>query len=802
MTSSPEPFALPDDGRGGALGGVLVLEITETPAGEVAGGLLADLGATVVKIEPPDGSPMRRRGPALPGEDALAFQSENRGKYSVRADLGGLSSEPWLGRLLATADALIEDLGPGRLESAGLSPEQLERGNPRLVTLRISPFGQTGPLAGERGDDRIAQAFSGVQFVTGFPDRAPLPVTVPLAESWSAILGSGGLLTALFHARRSGRGQVVDIGLYQTALRMQEEVVVRYDRTGSVAGRLGTESPIVVPANVYPTRDGGWIAVSGAGDQPFARLCEAIEAPDAPKDPRFATPAARLQHRAASDALVGDWIAAHDQAHVEARFADLGVAGTAVNSADDVLADAHVKAREAVLALTSTSGQELLVPAAVPKLTRTPAAPPRRAPKLGEHTEMVRAAIERLEARPPVDAPGRGDAAVRPAGSADAWGPLRGIRVLDLSQWLAGPAAAALLADFGADVIMVELPSVAADAQGRKSPGFVVTNRNKRSITLDVRSPAGREAFLGLVALSDVIVENFRPGTLERWDLAPATLLAANPRLVLLRSSGFGQSGPYTQRAAFNPVGLAFGGLTYLNGWPDRPPLRDGVMAGDYSTALFNVLGVMAALLRRDVDGQGQVVDTAMFEAALRLTGDLLAVRSALGIRRERAGGDSHLYPATVTAEAADGRFVVVSAASWEDVAGALARIGRRGASEGEARKPIGDADLAGLREEVASLMRGLPAAEAVSALRGAGLAASAVNSVADLVREPHCWSRGDLLRLAHPEMGEIVTQGIVPSLSRTPGRVAGWSSRPGSDNQAVLGGLLGYSTERIRELG
>jgi formyl-CoA transferase len=782
-----DAITLPDAWRGGALDGLVVIELGHTPAGELAGGLLADLGATVVKVEPPGGSPMRQQGPGLPGEDALAFQSENRGKYSVRADLGELASEPWLGRLLATADVLIEDLGPGRLEAAGFSPEALERDNPRLVTLRISPFGQTGPLAGERGDDRIAQAFSGVQFVTGFPDRAPLPVTVPLAESWTAILGASGLLMAVFHARRSGRGQVVDLGLYQTALRMQEEVVVRHDRTGAVAGRLGTESPIVVPANVYRTRDGGWIAVSGAGDQPFARLCEAIEAPDAPKDPRFATAAARLQNRPASDALVGAWIAAHDQADVEARFAAAGVAGTAVRSADDILADAHVKARESVLALISAGGQEVLAPAAVPKLSRTPAANPRRAPRLGEHTDVLRSALERLEARPRVSAPDR----AAPGADAEAWGPLRGVRVLDLSQWLAGPAAAALLGDFGADVIMVELPSVAADAQGRKSPGFVVTNRNKRSITLDVRASAGREAFLALARVSDVIVENFRPGTLERWDLAPATLLAVNPRLVLLRSSGFGQTGPYTGRAAFNPVGLAFGGLTYLNGWPDRPPLRDGVMAGDYSTALFNVLGTMAALLRRDVDGQGQVVDTAMFEAALRLTGDLLAARSALGIRRERAGAESPLYPAGVTVAAADGRFVAVSAPSWRDVSAALGRLGRRAPE-----------DRDGVQAGVAEVVGPRPAAEAVSALRSAGLAASVVNSVADLVREPHCWSRGDLVRLAHPELGEIVTQGIVPSLSRTPGRVAGWSCHPGSDNEAVLGALLDYPAVRIRELG
>ncbi|HXA93931.1 MAG TPA: CoA transferase, partial [Candidatus Dormibacteraeota bacterium] len=147
-----ESLGLPDGGRGGALAGVVIVELAETLAGEQAGGLLADLGATVIKIEPPGGSPMRRRGPGVAGEDSLAFQTENRGKHSVRAELAELGTEPWLARLLAAADALVEDLGPGRLEAAGLSPNALERRNPRLVTLRISPFGQTGPLAGERGD--------------------------------------------------------------------------------------------------------------------------------------------------------------------------------------------------------------------------------------------------------------------------------------------------------------------------------------------------------------------------------------------------------------------------------------------------------------------------------------------------------------------------------------------------------------------------------------------------------------------------------------------------------------------------
>ena len=774
---------LPGTGRGGTLEGVVVLELAQSYAGELAGGLLADLGATVVKIEPREGSPLRRRGPAIAGEDSLYFQSENRGKYSVTAEPTDFETSPWLARLLASADAIVEDLGPGRLEAAGLSPDALLAKNPRLAILRISPFGQTGPLAAERGDDRIAQAFSGMQFATGFPDRPPIPVTVPLAEAWSAILGAGTLLMAVYHARRSGHGQVVDIGLYQTAVRMQEDVVIRHHTTGAVAMRMGTESATVVPANVYPTRDGGFIALSGAGDQPFARLCEAIEAPEAPKDPRFSTSAARLANRAAADALVRSWVARHDLADVEARFMKAGVAGTAVRSVDEIIADAHIQARRSAVTLTSLSGRGFLAPAPTPRFSRTSALVAPSAPRLGEHTQAIRASVERLAARP------------RPAVDVSTTaepGALSGVRVLDLSQWLAGPAAAALLGDFGAEVIMVELPatgSASIDGPGSRGTGFPVTNRNKRSITLDVRSPRGREVFLELVRRSDVVVENFRPGTLERWNLEPAELHAVNPRLVILRSSGFGQTGPYAARAAFNPVGLAFGGMTYLNGFPDRPPCRDGVTAGDYSTALFNVLGMLAALLRRDVDGRGQVVDTAMYECALRLTGDLLPVRSALGIRRERAAGESPLYPSSLTAEAVDGRYVATSAAGWGELTDALGRLGRLRAD-----------DPTRLKEEFAKLIGGLAADEAVRVLRGAGLAASVVNSVADLVREPHLWSRGDLVRQPDGNTGEMVAQGIVPVLSRTPGRLTGWSRRPGSDNEAVLGALLGYTPERVRE--
>jgi crotonobetainyl-CoA:carnitine CoA-transferase CaiB-like acyl-CoA transferase len=785
-------MTLPGADRGGPLEGLVVIEIARTLAGELAGGLLADLGAVVVKVEPAEGSPLRRLGPALSGEDSLYFQSENRGKLSVCADLARSDATPWLEHLLARADAVVEDLGPGGLEALGLGPSTLEAANSRLCTLRISPFGQAGPLAGERADDRVAQAFAGVQHVTGFTDRPPIPVTVPLAECWTGAQGVNGLLIAVLHARRSGRGQVVDIALYETALRMQEAIVAGANRGGPVPGRVGNESPSVVPANIYRTRDGGWIALSGAGDAPFARLCGAIEAPDTVKDPRFATMASRLQHRAEADALVGAWVARHDLIEVEDRFMAVDVAGTAVRSVDEILANPQVAARESVIALRSQGGAPFVAPAPTGRFSRTAARRAERAPKLGEHTDAVRAAVESWAAggaggsggsASGVGASGVSSVADWSGGAFDAAragqanaSALGGLRVLDLSQWLAGPAAAAMLGDFGADVIMIELPVDGAPPHrpAETSLAFTVTNRNKRSVALDVRAEAGRAAFLDLVRVSDVVVENFRPGTLERYKLGPDELLAVNPRLVVLRASGFGQTGPYASRSAFNPVALALGGVTYLNGWPDRPPLRDGVTAGDYTAALFNLQALLAALVRSQRDGLGQVVDSAMYEAVLRMTGDTLAVRSALGVRRERAGGAWPLYSTPLTLPASDGRFVTISPSA-----------------------PLS----AATEEALGALVAARPAAEAVAELRRAGHAASTVNTVADLLAEPHCWARGSLVRLHDRELGEIVTPGVVPALSRTPGRVNGWPERVGADSEAVLGGLLGYAPAQIAQL-
>jgi crotonobetainyl-CoA:carnitine CoA-transferase CaiB-like acyl-CoA transferase len=770
--------------RHGALEGLVVLEVSETLAGQVAGGLLADMGATVVRIESLAGAASRGRGPCIAGEsDALYFQCENRGKLSVSADWGGLGGDARIQRLVKCADALIDDLGPGRLEELGFPLASETSGTSGLCLLRISAFGAFGPLSTCKSDDRIAQAFGGVQYVTGFPDRPPIPITIPIAEYWTGIIGASGLLIALFHALRSGQSQTVDLAMYEAALRLQDANVAAFGRYGDIPTRTGNESLLVAPAGVYETSDQRWVALSGAGDQPYARLCSVIGRAELITDDRFRTQDARARHSAEINRIIAEWIRAHTSDEAARLLGDGGVAGALVSSASDIIADPHIRARQDVLPLTTQSGRTVLAPGVTPRLLLTPGQTPPRAPSLGEHN----VGVEKICT--PTSAPSMPADQEASEQYSEA---LSGIRVLDLGRWLAGPVAASLLADFGAEVIMVELPG-ARRRNGkeftRRDLSFLATNRNKRSITVDIRTEAGRQAICDLAAKSDVLVENFRPGTLERWAIGPSELLRYNPGLVILRASGYGQTGPYASRSAFNPVGLALGGTMHLNGWPDRPPLNDGMTSGDYTTALFGEFGVLCALLRRLRDNQGQVVDVSLVESILRLTGDLLAVESGLGIVRSRAGGISPLYPVAVTECAADGRFVAVSAETWEEVADALDAGGATGGQ---------DSDTQG---RLSAYIRSMEAEAAVASLRTAGLAASAVQSIADICNSEHIRERGSLIKLFQEDVGEIWLPAAVPRLSRTPGGVRSVPSVPGADNEEVFGELLEYDDLRIAQL-
>ena len=385
-------------------------------------------------------------------------------------------------------------------------------------------------------------------------------------------------------------------------------------------------------------------------------------------------------------------------------------------------------------------------------------------------------------------------------------GPLSDIRVIETGSLIAGPFCGQLLADFGAEVIKVEDPAAGDPMRqwGVKSDGrslsWPVIARGKKSVTCNLRTEEGQRILRELAAGADVLVENFRPGTLERWGLGYDRLSELNPGLVLVRVTGYGQDGPYAKRAGFGSIGEAMGGIRHVTGEPDRPPSRSGISLGDSLAGTFSALGTMMALHARARTGRGQVVDTAIYEAVLALMESLLPEWEIAGSRRERTGA---ILPGTAPSNAyptADGADVVVGANRDTVFARLCEAMGRPELATGEFATHEGRGRRqTELDELLAEWTRTLDADDLLERLHQAGVPAGRVYTAADMVADPHFAARQAIVRLVHPELGEFPVQNVVPRLSETPGAVRALGPELGEHNTEVYGALLGADAATLR---
>ena len=399
------------------------------------------------------------------------------------------------------------------------------------------------------------------------------------------------------------------------------------------------------------------------------------------------------------------------------------------------------------------------------------------------------------------------------AGVTDSSQALAGVTVLDLATFLAAPLCATLLGEFGADVIKVEQPGVgddlrrlgpSADASG-SSYWWFVEARNKKSITCNLRDPEGQALIRRLVASTAVVTENFRPGTLERWNLGWAELSRVRPALVMLRISAFGQTGPHRARPGFGRIAAAVGGLAYLSGYPDRPPVSPGTpTVPDYLAGVFGALGALLALRHAERTGEGQVVDLGLYEPVLRILDDVIAVHGATGRVRERIGSGTESAVPHNHYRCRDGRWIAIACTNDRMFERLLQALGRP-ELKGDARMASVSARLAH-RELVDGLVAAWvaerDAAEALSVLEAAEVPSSLVASVRDLFEDPQVRARENILRLVVPLVGALAMPGVVPRLTRTPGRVdrAGPTTL-GEHNEEVYGGRLGLSQAELARL-
>jgi formyl-CoA transferase len=377
----------------GPLSGLKVLEMGQLIAGPFAAKTLGDFGAEVVKIEPPGAGDPLRKWRLLKDGTSVWWQVQSRNKRSIALDLRDSEAQAIVRRLAAESDVLIENFRPGALEGWGLGPEALLEANPRLIVLRVSGYGQTGPYRDRPGFGVVAEAMGGLRHLTAEPGRVPVRVGISLGDTLAALHGVIGILMALQERQRSGRGQVIDVALYEAVFNCMESLLPEYGAFGAVRGAAGSALPGIAPSNAYLCGDGGYALIAGNGDSIFRRLMATIERPDLAADPALADNAGRVARVAELDAAIGAWTAQRDVAEVLARLDAASVPAGRIYSVADIAADPHYLARGMLQTIAMGDGDALQVPGIVPKLSRTPGAQRRNAPRLGQDTDAVLAEI-------------------------------------------------------------------------------------------------------------------------------------------------------------------------------------------------------------------------------------------------------------------------------------------------------------------------------------------------------------------------------------------------------------------------
>jgi crotonobetainyl-CoA:carnitine CoA-transferase CaiB-like acyl-CoA transferase len=366
----------------GPLAGLRVVEMGQLIAGPFCGQLLGDMGAEIIKVEPPavngkgGGDPMRVWGR---GDFPLWWEVVARNKKSVSADLRVAEGQALVRKLIATADILIENFRPGTLEKWGMGPDVLHAENPRLIIVRVSGYGQTGPYSGRAGFGGIGEAMGGWRAIVGDPDRPPSRMGVSIGDSLAATYGCMGALAALHHRDKTGEGQVVDSSLYEAVLQVMESLVPEYAASGYVRERSGSVLPGIAPSNVYPTSDGEYL-IGANQDTVFGRLCVAMGRPELARDPRYIDHVSRGRNQTELDELIADWTRTLTIDALEALMIEHGVPAGKLYRPQDMIDDPHFQAREAIIDVPSERWGSVKMQNVFPKLSKTPGGVRRAAP--------------------------------------------------------------------------------------------------------------------------------------------------------------------------------------------------------------------------------------------------------------------------------------------------------------------------------------------------------------------------------------------------------------------------------------
>jgi crotonobetainyl-CoA:carnitine CoA-transferase CaiB-like acyl-CoA transferase len=747
------------------VGEARAIDVSQSIGGGYCAKLLGAAGIEVVKAEGPSGDPLRGWSCAGPGSvgDGALFSYLHGGHRSVI-----IAGEAELRDLIASSEILITDL------DSGIDPAGCHRGDPTLIVVSITPYGCSGPYAGRPGSELTVQAESGALAIRGHPRRPPFQAGGQVTEWLAGVYAAVGALGALRGRTRTGRGDLIDVSWAEVAnlsctlfTDLFDSLAGRPDLSRRVARSLETPS-------VEPTRD-GYVGFNTNTHQQFTDFLLLIERPDLlDDDSGWANLGVRMQRWDEWNAIVHAWTTRHTTAEIVKRAAELRIPVAPVVDAPSVLELDHMRARHVFV--PDPTGA-FVMPRRPWIIDQEGAPAPSPAPRLGEHT---------------------GELPHRERSTPQAYErealPCSGVRIVDLTSWWAGPGASGLLAALGADVIHVEsvthldgMRMTGGSFADREqwwelSPFFLSINANKRDITLDLSKPEGRDLLLDLVRNADVVMENFTPRVLERFELGWDTIRAVNPKAVMVRMPAFGLDGPWRDRPGFAQTMEQVTGLAWLTGYvDDQPRIQRGPC--DPNAGMHAAFATLVALDRRDGTGVGCFVEVPMVEAALAIAAEPVLEWTAYRRLLSRAGNRSpRACPQGVYRCAGAEEWLALSVLNDDHWSALVDALG----NPAWARDPA-LATWAGRRDEEDRIDRALAgwAADqdlpsAVSRLVGHGVPAAAACDPRRASEHPQFASRGFFERVDHPVAGVHPTptqpfrMASIPRWIRTPAPTIG----------------------------
>jgi crotonobetainyl-CoA:carnitine CoA-transferase CaiB-like acyl-CoA transferase len=776
------------------LDGIRVLDLSGLP-GQYTGRLLADMGADVVKVEPPGGDPVRRMAPFAKDQEglerSLRWLAYNTNKRSVVIDLTTPQGQAQLKDLVRTADILLETFQPGYLMDMGLGHETLRAANPRLITISVTPFGESGPYSSYRATDLHAIAMSGLMYIQG--DNTKAPATAPGDQPYimAAIHAAHGAFYALMAREKTGRGQHVEVSVQEVLANIFFQVI-RYSKTSEVGVRTGVKGNLA-PYNIYQCKD-GWVSLAVLLAPQAKAFFEWIGDPVLQEDFWYQLEA-RRENQEFVDEIVRPFVEQFTVAAFVEEAQKRRLPAAPVNTPGAFADNPQFAARGYFVELDHPEVGRYKLPGAPFRMSATPLRVERRAPLLGEDTGKLGQAAQRAAA--PAGASNGKTADVKP---------LQGIRVLDFTRIWAGPYSTRHLADFGAEVIKVESSLFDTNNRSGSIPYIADLNRNKLGMTLDLHKKEALDLAKRLVAVSDVVIDNFALGVIDRFGLGYEELKKINPDIIQVSMPGWGSVGPLKDHVAFGFNLVSVSGLSYSWGHPDSSPAaRCKFDYPDFLVAGLTTLATLAAIFHKTRTGVGQYIEVAQAETVGNTLG-MLFLDYFLNGRPGEPRGNRHLAHAphgVYPCKGADAwcAIAVTTDEEWQALRRAMgdpawARDAKFDTQQG--RK----ANEAEIEEGLAAWTAGFSPRQVMHLLQRHRVSASAVFTSEDLYWDMHLRERGYIVALDHPDWGRLEQPNVTVRLSDTPGDGA---QRPspalGEHNGYVLRDVLNLSAAEVHHL-